>query len=228
MLRMSIADDATHFGRQVRALRRRRRLRQSDVAAAADLSQATVSAVERGHSATLSLVTLQQIASVVDARVRLVLTWRGGDLDRLTDERHARLASEVARLLRSMGWQVQAEVTFAFGRDHGSVDLLAWHAATRTLLVVEIKTVLASSEEMLRRLDTKTRLGPNIARRFGWRPAVTGRLVVHARDAHQPPPRPRARVARRAGPGGSRLDRAALAKGAARRAERGVDADNQQ
>ena len=52
------------------------------------------------------------------------------------------------------------------------VDLLAWQRATRTLLVVEIKTVLASSEEMLRRLDTKTRLGPIIARRFGWRPVA--------------------------------------------------------
>jgi len=142
------------------------------------VTQATISAVERGHAQTLSPVMLQRIAGVVDARVRLVLSWRGGDLDRLTDERHARLASEVARLLRSMGWEVQAEVTFAIGREGGSIDLLAWHAATRTLLVVETKTVLASSEELLRQLDTKTRLGPVIAARFGWRPQATGRMVV--------------------------------------------------
>lgn len=77
-----------------------------------------------------------------------------------------------------MGWLVQAEVTYAFGGERGSVELLAWHEATRTLLVVEIKTVLASSEEMLRKLDAKVRLGPSIARRFGWRPLVIGRLVV--------------------------------------------------
>jgi hypothetical protein len=110
--------------------------------------------------------------------VRLSLTWRGGDLDRLTDARHAALATQVAGFLRAAGWEVRAEVTFAIGAERGSVDLLAWHAPTRTLLVVEIKTVLTSTEAMLRILDLKVRLAPQIARRFGWRPSTTGRLVV--------------------------------------------------
>ena len=81
-------------------------------------------------------------------------------------------------MLREMGWEVQVEVSFAVGSEHGSVDLLAWHAPMRLLLVVEIKTVLASTEQMLRTLDRKVRLGPSIARRFGWRPTTTARLVV--------------------------------------------------
>ena len=59
------------------------------------------------------------------------------------------------------------------------MDILAWHTATRTLLVVEVKTELTSAEETLRKHDEKVRLGARIAgEQFGWRPTTVGRLLV--------------------------------------------------
>jgi hypothetical protein len=66
------------------------------------------------------------------------------------------------------------------GGERGSIDILAWHAPSRTLLVVEVKTELTSLEETLRRHDAKQRLAAAIAvERFGWpSPASVNRLLV--------------------------------------------------
>jgi hypothetical protein len=40
-------------------------------------------------------------------------------------------------------------VTFSIYGERGSIDLLAWHSETRTLLVVELKSELTSIEETL-------------------------------------------------------------------------------
>src|SRR5439155_17670850 len=51
------------------------------------------------------------------------------------------------------------------------IDLLAWHEATRSVLIIEVKTELTSVEETLRRLDVKRRLTPQIVREeLGWAP----------------------------------------------------------
>lgn len=74
---------------------------------------------------------------------------------------------------------MQFEVTYAIYRASGSVDVLAWHAATRTLLVIEIKTEVTSAEATIRKLDEKVRLAAQIAsERFGWRPVSVARLLV--------------------------------------------------
>jgi hypothetical protein len=84
-----------------------------------------------------------------------------------------------ARLLRESGWAVEFEVSYSHYGERGSIDVLAWHAPSRTLLVVEAKTILASVEELLRRHDQKVRLGPLVAaERFGWRATAVGRLLV--------------------------------------------------
>ena len=81
------------------------------------------------------------------------------------------------------GWSVQPEVSHSVYGERGSIDLLAWHEATRTLLVIELKTEITSIEETLRRHDSKVRLAPGIAReRFGWDPAVISRLLVLPED----------------------------------------------
>jgi transcriptional regulator with XRE-family HTH domain len=175
---MSGSAEFIRFGRQLRALRRRRGWRQVDLARAAGVSQSLVSDVERGHLERVALGTLHDLAAGVDARASVGLSWRAGDLDRLTDERHAALAEVVARLLRALGWEVHAEVTFSIDGERGSIDLLAWHATTRSLLVVEIKTELTSVEATLRAHDTKHRLARVVAGRFGWRPATISRLIV--------------------------------------------------
>jgi hypothetical protein len=87
----------------------------------------------------------------------------------------------VMALLSRRGWTVLSEVTFSEWGERGSIDVLAWHPTTRMLLVVEVKTEIASAEETLRRLDVKVRLAPRIAEeRFGARPRSVARLLVVA------------------------------------------------
>jgi hypothetical protein len=91
-----------------------------------------------------------------------------------------------------------------------AIDLVAWHAASRALLIVEVKTELASVEATLRKHDEKVWLGPRIvAERFGWRPAIVGRLLVLPSDRTQ-----RRHVERHA----AVLDRALAVRGHAVRA----------
>jgi hypothetical protein len=125
------------------------------------------------------IAELERSFAALDARLNLVVDWRGASLDRLIDEGHARLSGLVAEYLGALGWWVEVEVTFAHFSERGSIDLLAWHAASRTLLVVEIKTELASIEGLLRPLDVKVRQSWRVAReRFGWQPLTVARVVV--------------------------------------------------
>ena len=52
------------------------------------------------------------------------------------------LTDAVLRLLRSMGWEVATEISFNMRGDRGTIDILAFHAATGSLLVIEIKSVV--------------------------------------------------------------------------------------
>jgi transcriptional regulator with XRE-family HTH domain len=169
------------IGRSCRALRRRLGWRQADLAARAGVSQQLISRLERGRLSEIAVHTVRRVFADLDADLVMYARWRGGELDRLLDERHADIVGRMASLLRLLGWQVLTEVTFSEFGERGSIDILAWHAATRTLLVIEVKTEIASAEELLRRHDVKVRLAPKIARaRFGGAAAVVGRLLVIA------------------------------------------------
>ncbi len=138
-----------------------------------------MSRLERGRLDSLSLRTIRRVCAAVDARFDGDLVWRGGALDRLLDQRHATVVAAVTGTMRSSGWRVQPEVTFAVFGERGSIDLLGVREVTRELVVVEVKTELTSIEETLRRLDAKVRLAPRLCReRFGWRPVSVGRLLV--------------------------------------------------
>ncbi|CAN5618349.1 hypothetical protein BH23CHL7_BH23CHL7_08200 [soil metagenome] len=63
--------------------------------------------------------------------------------------------------------------------ERGPFDILAFHPATGTLLVVEIKTDLPSVEGTLRKLDEKVRLAPEVAaKRLGWQVRNVARVLV--------------------------------------------------
>lgn len=166
-------------GATVRALRRRRGWRQVDLAGQAGVGQSTVSDIERGRIGTVSLDLLRRVLGALDAMVVVEVYWRGGELDRLLDERHASLSGTCAGRLRALGWEVRVEVSYARSGERGSIDILAWHHASATLLVVEVKTELTSAEATLRRLDQKTRLAAIVAReRFGWGAARVGVVLT--------------------------------------------------
>jgi transcriptional regulator with XRE-family HTH domain len=172
-------DDAK-IGRSLWVLRRRRGLRQCDVAAAAGVSQSAISKAERGQIATLPIATLRRFFAAVDAGFEGSVIWRGGGLDRLLDERHAEVVGFTADLLKARGWEVVVEATYAVYGERGSMDILAAHMPSRTILVVEVKTELTSIEQLGRKVDEKVRLArQRLGRdRFGWAPAYVGRLLV--------------------------------------------------
>jgi transcriptional regulator with XRE-family HTH domain len=167
------------MGRSLRAIRRSRGLRQVDVATRAGVSQALVSSIERGRCATVAVGTLERVVTAVGADLECMVRYNGAEFDRLLDEAHAATTIAALARLRTAGWIALTEVTFNHYGDRGSVDILAMHAATRTALVVEVKSEIASAEEMLRRLDVKARLGSRLAiERFGERPVRVARLLV--------------------------------------------------
>lgn len=172
--------DDIGVGRICRALRLRLRLTQKALGLRSGLSQQAISVVERGHGSKLSGDTMRRVFAALDARWEPVVRWRGGDLDRLLDERHARLVGIVVVVLRGLGWQVEVEVTYSSFGERGSIDILAWWPPLRIALVVEVKSELVSVEATVRKLDEKVRLTvESIARdRFGERPAAVARLLV--------------------------------------------------
>ena len=176
-------DDAK-VGRALRALRIRRHWRQSDLAAAANVSQSAVSRVERSHLETLSLRTVRALFGALDAGCTLMPWWRSGELDRLLDEDHAELVARAVAYLERHAWDVSVEVTFAVYADRGSIDILATRRTDGAALIVEVKSRLMSVEELLRTLDRKVRLAATIVQqREGWRPNIIGRVVVFADDS---------------------------------------------
>ena len=106
--------------------------------------------------------------------------WRGGGLDRLLDERHVGLVSATLTMLRRLGWEVAVEVTYSVYGERGSIDILAFNAALRIALVIEVKTELTSVEQLGRKLHEKVRLVRTrlCLERFGWKPVALGRLVI--------------------------------------------------
>lgn len=160
--------DPVRLGRTLRALRLRLRWRQLDLGRRAKVSQQTISDIERGQAMSVSLRRLIRVAEALDADADLVIRWRGGALDRLLDERHAGLCGVVSRRLQGLGWETWVEVSYSIYGERGSVDVLGWRADVGALVIVEVKSDLASIEATLRKHDEKIRLGPKIARdRFG-------------------------------------------------------------
>lgn len=171
----------------MRAARVRGRRRQADVAAAARVSDSTVSRLERGHVQSLSLRAIRAVAAALDIRVELLPRSRGGDLDRLLNARHAALAEAVIRWLSGFaGWTVRPEVSFSHYGDRGVVDVLAWHGPSRSVLVIELKTDLVDVGELLGTFDRKLRNAMRVAAGLGWAPlTVSGLLVIAESDSNR-------------------------------------------
>jgi transcriptional regulator with XRE-family HTH domain len=171
--------DLVRLGLGIRALRRRRGWRQRDLAEAAGVNQTAVSLIERGHADRVSMRVLREVAAALDARLVLQIRWRAGDLDRLLDADHARLSATFVRRLQAAGWETRVEVTYAGRGSLGSIDILAFHQATQSLLVIEVKTEVPSAEGTLRKLDEKVRLAAAVAMdRFGWVARTVSELLL--------------------------------------------------
>jgi transcriptional regulator with XRE-family HTH domain len=168
-------------GTLFRAVRIRRGMRQEDVAEAAGVTRWWVSRVEQGHLDGLPLDRLRALAGVLEIRLELVASWRGADGARIVNERHSRMHELVAaRLAATPGWESATEVTFSEFGERGTMGILAWHAASRTLLVIELKTELPDPAGLVAQVDRYRRLARQIGRARGRDPRVVATWVLVA------------------------------------------------
>ena len=166
------------LGAFVRAERRRRRLRQIDVAGLAGISRQTVSRLERGRIDRLTVASVRRICRALDTSIQLTPKSRGSDPDRLLDARHARLVQTAIAAL-GPGWLAVPEYSFNRYGDRGSVDVLAWQPAAEALLLIEAKSELHDVQETLRSMDVKARVLPGIvAGERGWRPRSVASVLL--------------------------------------------------
>ena len=170
-------------GAALRAVRVRRRWRQEDVATRAGVPRSLVSDIERGHLGSTSLTRLRAVASALDVRIDLVARWRGGELARLLNARHSALGESVSRYFERLpGWDHAPEVSFSIYGERGIIDILAYHPASGSLLVIELKTEIVDVNELVGTLDRKSRLGRTIAAERGWQARTVSRWVIVSRD----------------------------------------------
>jgi transcriptional regulator with XRE-family HTH domain len=170
--------DGLRFGRQFRALRVRLERRQSDVSGDSGLSRSLIAAIDRGQLEGVTVGSLVRAAQALGADVDLRLRWRGEQLDRLLDEAHSALVDAMVARLARLGWVVDVEVSFSIWGERGSIDVLAFHPAFGSLLVIEVKSVVADTQATLHGLDRKARLAREIAGKRPWQIRHVSRLLV--------------------------------------------------
>lgn len=171
--------DDVRLANGFRAARIRRRWRQDDVAARAGVSRSTVARVELGLMNGMTFAVVRSIARVLELQLSMSLRWRGSELDRLLDAGHAAMHETIRRRLDlAVGWTSAPEVSFSIHGERGIIDVLAWHATTRTLLVIELKTLLVDVSDLLGTMDRRRRLAVRIGAERGWPAEAVGTWVV--------------------------------------------------
>ena len=176
--------DDRRVGRVVREVRIRRGWRQRELATAASVSQSLISRIELGRLDHVSLDRLRAVGAALDIAISIDAWWRAGELERLVDRGHASLVEYVVGQLHDLGWQTRVEVTFNHFGERGSADIVAWHAPTRTLLLIEVKTQVGDVQATVSTFERKVRILPEVlAREEGWHAIAVGRLLVIA-DTH--------------------------------------------
>ena len=148
--------DAVRFGSDVRLLRRRRGWSQRRLAAEARVSRWAVAAVEGGRMGRVAIDPVIAIIAALGGYLSVRILYQGEALDRLRDRRHAALVDAMVKRLQAAGWRVVTEASFNIYGERGSIDILAYHPSTRTLLVVEVKTVVPDVGGMLATLDRRS------------------------------------------------------------------------
>ena len=78
------------------------------------------------------------------------------------------------------GWLALPEVSFARDGDRGVIDIVAWHAASRIVLVIELKTRIVDINDLMATMDVRRRVAWRIADDHGWDPVAVGVWVVIA------------------------------------------------
>jgi transcriptional regulator with XRE-family HTH domain len=171
--------DEVRIGNTLRVIRIRKHLRQADVARRAGTSRQLVGRLENGGLGRCPLDTFRAVAGALGIRIDVRVRWQGAELDRVINSAHAELHESVAAHLDCLdGWTWLPEVTFAHYGERGVIDILAWHAESRSLLIIELKTELADPQELAATMHRRVRLGRTIAAAQGWEPETISAWVI--------------------------------------------------
>jgi DNA-binding XRE family transcriptional regulator len=154
---------------------------QSELARRSGVSRSTISRLERGHLEALTLRTTRRIGRHLDLRVQLEGAWRGGDLQRVMNAGHSAMhEAMIAIFERIDGWEIASEVSFSIYGERGVIDMLAFNAQGRVVLVVELKTEIVDGQALVGTMDRRRRLALKIATERGWQAEVAALWVVVA------------------------------------------------
>jgi transcriptional regulator with XRE-family HTH domain len=163
----------------LKGLRRRLGWSQAQLGHQLGVSQQQMSRLERDvRKAQLGLLDrwASELGGYLQAEIRV-----SGERA-LTDAAHAALQNATASELRQHGWAVEPEVSFNYYGDRGRIDLLAYHAPRRVLLVVEIKSRVVDVQDVLGRLDVKKRIARTLASERRWQIVVIVPALVVRED----------------------------------------------
>lgn len=140
--------------------------------------------IERGHLDRVSVPAFRRVAAALGVRAEISVFLPHGEIDRLLNAGHASLHESLAKYLTQLpGWVHAPEVSFAVYGERGIIDILAFHPATGSLLVIELKTELVSLEDLLGTMDVRMRHATKIAAERGWRAVTVSAWVVFADSA---------------------------------------------
>jgi transcriptional regulator with XRE-family HTH domain len=172
--------DELRVGAVIRALRLRRRWTQAQLGLAASVARALVARIERGQLEAVAVGRLRHVGATVGVRLEFIAR-TSIDADRLINARHAAMHESMARMFRSLdGWVAWPEVSFSIYGERGVIDIVAWHAGRRALLIIELKTSLVDVNDLLGSMDRRMRLARTIARERGLDPKTVSSWVVLA------------------------------------------------
>lgn len=176
---------AVATGRGVRDARLAIGWSQRELGLRAGVSQAAISRLERGQPSGLGLEEIERIAIGLGGTLRITLeTPFLADRARQRDRVHARCVAHVASRLRGLGWLVETEVEIEGRNGPGWIDVLAFHAESGTMLVIEVKTEIHDFGRIQRTLAWYSRRAWLVARDRGWRVRrLHGALLLLATDA---------------------------------------------
>lgn len=159
---------------------------QKELGARVGQTQGWVSRVENGRIEDLTFTSAERLLAAMGAR--LVVSVDApylGDRQRQREPGHSRMSAHASTRLTRDGWEVATEVEVGGDRSRGWIDILAYHAATGILLVIELKTEIHDLGAIQRSLGWYEREAWNAARRLGWRPRrIVGCLLLLATDAN--------------------------------------------
>jgi hypothetical protein len=151
------------------------------VARLAGVSRWTVARVEQGRLNRVALPSMRAVAGVLDISIELAIRWQGAELDRVASSGHDTLHEAVARLLDERSdWIAVPELSYSIWGERGVIDVVAWNPASRTLLVIELKTEIVEVGRLIAQVDRYRRLALLIARDRGWSPARVAAWVIVA------------------------------------------------